>query len=320
MPTRPPFAFCLPEPAALLREADGWAAGLEDPAGAYRAVTGFAGALAAISETAEPREWARFRSALLSHPMTQVLRRDPLVAHAWRSSGPPAEIDAMLDDLMLRHPDRDPLVRRADAIGQNVHAVTTSLPIPDSVRERRRVLFRLADAVAEQRQQAEILAVNPGLMREAGSSVSGPAGRIRRWVALLPSSVQAQEVFQAMPLPWVVPCVGNTLTMLQREDLLGRFDLVYANALERLTDASAEALAVAAFSRLKPGGRLFLACLSPGASDCAFWCLSGRRTLHRRDEAAMARISAALPPNEVAGRHIFANMGDTLVYLDVLKH
>jgi hypothetical protein len=319
MRNRLPFLAPPAEPAALPRLADGWAAALESPSAAYRAVTGLVAALAAVADQADVREWALMRATLSSHRLSQLLRRDPLVAYAWRSGGDVADGQAMLDDLMLRHPERDAIVGRADRIGQNVYAATSSLPACDATRDRRRLIARIADAMAESRQPAEILAITPGYMREAEASIAAPAGRIRRWVALLPTADQAAEISRANPLPCIEPLVGSTLAMLLRHDILGVFDFVYCKSIETMADATAEALAVAAFARLKPGGRMLLGCRAPGAVDTAFWSFGTKRDTMLRDEAGLARLVSALPPREVAARAIFSGMNETIAYLEVEK-
>jgi hypothetical protein len=314
-----PFLASPPEPAALLRLADGWAEALEDTGAAYRAVHGFVTALAAVADGADQRAWSLVRAALATHRLTQLLRRDPLVAYAWRSGASDANAVAMRDDLMLRHPVRDPMVGRADPIARNVHAATTSLPACDAMRDRRRLIARMADSIAESRQGAEVLAITPGYMREAEASIAGPAGRIVRWVALLPTAEQAAEISRAVPLPWIEPMVGSTLATLMRGDLLGSFDLVYCKGIESLGDSAAEALAVAAFARLKPGGRMLLGCQAPAAIDAAFWSLGGQHGEQARDEARLARLVTALPPREVASRALFASMNEAIAFLEVEK-
>jgi hypothetical protein len=319
MRNRVPFLATPPEPRALLRLADGWAEALEDPGAAYRAVHDLVMALAAVADGADQREWTLVRATLATHRLTQLLRRDPLVAYAWRSGGNSADAEAMVDDLMLRHPLRDPMIGRAEAIGQNVYAATSSLPAADATRGRRRLISRLADATAEHGDAAEILAITPGYMREAETSVAGPAGRIARWVALVPTAEQATTISKGIPLPWVVPLVGSTLATLLRRDMLGSFDLVYCKAIDTLPDPAAEALVVAAFSRLKPGGRMLIGCQAPGAIDAAFWSLGTKRETYRRDEAGLARLVTALPPREVASRALFSAINASIAYLEVRK-
>jgi hypothetical protein len=319
MRNRVPFLASPAEPAALLRLADGWAEALGDPTSAYRAVNDLVTALASVADGADAREWALVRATLATHRLAQLLRRDPLVANAWRSGGNGADALAMVDDLMLRHPERDRMIGRADAIGQNVYAATSSLPAADATRGRRRLLCRLADSMAERGHPAEILAITPGYMREVESSVAGPAGRIARWVALLPTADQATEISRAMPLPWVVPLVGSTLATLLRRDILGDFDFVYCKAIETMPDPAAEALTVAAFSRLKPGGRMLLGCKAPGAIDMAFWSLGTKRDLYLRDEAGLARLVTALPAQDVASRALFSGINECTAYLEVVR-
>lgn len=314
-----PYLVPAPGPAALLRRADDWAAALDDPTSAHRAISELVTTLASLSEVAEPSEWALLRSALAAHPLVALLRRDPLVSLAWRALPGGPEAEALLDDLMLRHPSREEMVARADAVGRNVHAATSSLPACDATRDRRRMIARCADQVAEERQHAEILGITLGYLREAEASLAGPAGRIGRWVALVPSSDQSASISRAMPLPWVVPVVGNALTTLLRPDRLGSFDLVYCKALETMSDGAAEALAVAAFARVRRGGRLLLGCRAPGALDAAFWAFGGKSQYHLRDETRLARLVSALPPQELGGRKLFSSMNEAISYLEIEK-
>lgn len=303
---------------ALVRFADAASTGLEDAVAAYRAVCEFVAQLAAAADAADAGEWSALRRSLSDHPFTHALRRDPLVACAWRS-GRAAAPDLMLGDLMLRHPKAEPLVRAAARVGRNIYAATSSLPLPDATRDRRRLIARIADAVAEERPGAEILAIAPGFMREAEASLAGPSGSISRWVALVSEADTAAEIARSFPVPWVVPIQRRTLATLLRPDLLGTFDFVYCKSLEVLADSVAEALIVGAFCRLRRGGRLLLACRAPGAADAAFWALGSDMPPILRDEAMLARLSGALDPRQVALRRGFAGVNEAIAYLEVVK-
>jgi SAM-dependent methyltransferase len=303
--------------AGLVRLADSCAAELEDPASAYRAVGRFVAALAAAADQADSREWSVLRRALSLHPLAGKLRRDPLVAQAWRAGS--AAPETTLGDLMLRHPEAERLVRAADRVGRNIYAATSALPGPEAVRDRRRLIARVADSIAEQRPGAEILAIAPGHMREAEATLAGPSGGIRRWVGLVSEPEAATEIARSLPLPWVLPIRRSPLATLLRPDLLGQFDFAYCKSLEIMADAVAESLLVAAFARLRPGGRLLVACRSPGAPDAAFWALAGESVPYPRDEAMLARLSGALDPREIAARRAFGGINEAIAYLEVVK-
>ncbi|WP_291298224.1 hypothetical protein [Elioraea sp.] len=307
-----------------MARADAWADQIRDPTGAYRVVAEMVSDLAAMAEVCDNAEWGLLRSALLAHPLSQLLRRDPLLARAWRRCDALGQMgvgqqDAVLVDLMLRHPESEVLLRRADDIGRNVYEATSALPGCEAMRDCRRLLARLGDSVAERRWGAEILGIGPAYMREAALSLSGPAGGIRRWVGLVPYQDDATVIARSMPVPWVIPYVARTLPTLLRPDLLGSFDLVYCTGLDQLPDQSAELLMVAAFARVRPGGRLLLAGHDGGGGDAAFWRLAAATVLHQRDEARFAGLAAALPPRDIAARRVFRSINDAMVYLEVEK-
>lgn len=317
MRNRVQFFLEVLDTAGLLRIADACLRDLDDPVAAYRAVGRFVAALAAAADGADAREWSLLRRAVSLHPLIRELRRDPLVAHASQSG--PAAPETTLGDLMLRHPEGDRLVRAADRVGRNIYPATSALPAAEAMRDRRRLIARLADAVAEERRGAEILAVDPGYMREAEASLAGPSGGIRRWVGLVSEAASASEIARSLPLPWVVPLPRNTLATLLRSDLIGTFDFVYCKSLEVMPDALAESLIVAAFARLHSGGRLLVSCRAPGASDAAFWTLLGGSAMHLRDEAALSRLAGALDSREVAARRGFGGVNEAIAYLEVVK-
>jgi hypothetical protein len=317
------FLGTTPEPSRLLARADGWADQIRDATGAYRVVAEMASDLAGLAELCDDAEWSLLRAALLAHPLAQLLRRDPLLARAWRrgeagqhGAGPQ---DGVLVDLMLRHPESEALLRRADDIGRNVYEATSALPGCEAMRDCRRLLARLGDSVAERRWGAEILGIGPGFMREATLSLSGPAGGIRRWVGLVPHQDDATVIGRSMPVPWVIPYVARQLPTLLRPDLLGSFDLVYCTGLDQLPDQAAELLLVAAFARVKPGGRLLFAGHDRGGDDSAFWQLATGLVRNPRDEARFAGLMGALPPRDVAAQRVFRSMNGAMVYLEVEK-
>lgn len=306
-------------PAGILARADAWTSQIRDPTGAYRVVGELVSDLAAMAEVSTDAEWDQLRAALLAHPLSQLLRRDPLLSRAWRRGDAVGQQDAVLIDLMLRHPESEAMLRRADDIGRNVHEATSALPSCEAMRDCRRLLARLGDSVAERRWGAEILGISPGFMREAALSLSGPAGGIRRWVGLVPHQDEATVIARSMPVPWVIPYVARTLPTLLRPDLLGSFDLVYCTGLDQVPDQSAELLMVGAFTRVRPGGRLLLAGHDGGGGDAAFWRLGSGRARNPRDEARFAALASALPPGDVAGRRVFRGMNEAMVYLEVEK-
>jgi hypothetical protein len=308
-----------PEPNAVLARADGWAEMIRDPTGAHRAVVELVGAVAGVFASCDSREWSLFRSAFAAHPISALLRRDPMLERSLGRGTRGLAPDPVLGDLMLRHPSAEPIVRRADEIGRNLYAATCALPACEATRERNRLIARLADSLAERRWGAEILCIAPGFMREAEGSLSGAGGGLRRWVGLVQEAERAAEIRRSMPVPWVVPIEGNTMANLLRGDLLGSFDLVYFKPLELIDDEAAAALAVAAFARVRPGGRLLLCCRASLSDDIAFWSLGPGVAFHGRDEAGLARLVTALPAAEIASSAVFSGVNEAMLFLEVTR-
>lgn len=313
-----PILFAPPEPADVIRLASLWAEQIHSATGAYRVVSELAAALAGIALGPAEEEFLPLRRALAQHPLTELLRRDPLTARAWtcdRSGRPP---DGEIADLMLRHPDAGRLIAAADAVGRNVFAATSGLPTCEAVREHRRFIARLADQAAEERHGARILCIAPAHLREAELSAAGSPGGIRRWVALVDDHETASDIAAELPVPWVVPHVGPIIDTLAEDDLGEPFDFVYCKSIAYFSQQQAEAIIRLSFARLRPGGRLMLSTWAAAAPDRAFWILGGAR-LSARDESQVARLVTVLPEAEIAERRLFPSINGALLYLEVVR-
>ncbi len=313
-----PLLFAPTEPAELLRLAGLWAEQIHSASGAYRVVSELSAALASIALGPAEEELQPLRAALASHALTGLLRRDPLVARAWRSNPGRRAPDRQLADLMLRHPDAEPIVAAADAVGRNVFAATSGLPTCEAVREHRRLLARLADQAAEERPGARILAIAPPHLREAEIAAEGPTGGIGRWVGLVEDAATATAIATELPLPWVTLHAGRVIGALDRYDLGGVFDFAYCKSIAYFPTGEAEAITRLAFARLRPGGRMLLTTWAAASPDRAFWSLGGAR-LVARDEAQLARLVTVLPESEIAERRVFPSINGALLYLEVIR-
>jgi SAM-dependent methyltransferase len=297
----------------LLRRCDGWNMMLDEAFGALAVLSGLVAALDRLARTSGQAAWSAVRAGLAGHPLAMRLRQDPLIGRAWRRGPAGLGGDPVLGDLLLRHPDVAHLVTEASPLGRDLHVASTGLPWPVAVRERQRVIARLADAAAERRHGAEILAVAPGLMREAPLSLAGSGGEIARWIALDDDAAVLAGVHRAMPVPWVQPVQADPLSALAQAQGLGRFDLIYQKILDLWDDAAAAALVRAAVARLRPGGRLVLCNRAPDTQDGAFWSLGAGRRRCMRDEAALEAVLRAADPARIAACRAVRTMNGVFV-------
>lgn len=274
----------------LLRRCDGWTIALDEPFGAIVVMGEFVAALDRLRRESGPAAWAAVRAGLACHPLAMRLRQDPLIGRAWCRASGRWTGDPVLGDLLLRHPGAARLIAEASPLGRDLNVASSGLPWPAAARERQRLIARLVDSTAERRHGAEILAVAPGLMREAPQSLAGPDGAIARWVALDEDPSVLAAIDRAMPVPWVQPLRGDPLRMLACAGLSGRFDLIYQKILDLWDDAAAEALVRAALALLRPGGRLVVCNRAPGAADEPFWSLGAGRRRTLRDEASLGAL------------------------------
>ncbi|GJD58787.1 class I SAM-dependent methyltransferase [Methylobacterium dankookense] len=290
-------------------------------AGEAAARTGAAiDALRAIREAAGEGAWPEVAlGTVRAHPLAELLWSCPLTAHAYRRPrGYPG--DAGLLDLIYRHPDAAEAVAAAGDIGRAVYAVTRDSAPCRSVRERREILARTIDRVAEERPGAEMLAVACGHLREAEISAALGAGRVARFLATDQDAESLRVVAdRARTLPPAIACRPRSVRdfIAAREDL-GRFDLIYAAGLyDYLDDRIAARLTRRLFALLKPGGRLVVANFLPGLGEQGYMEAFMDWWLIYRTEAAIRGFAGEISENDIRAARYFPDEAGCVGYLEL---
>lgn len=303
--------------ADLLRHCDAWVLTLDEPLGAHAVLTELVPALHELRAAAGSRDWPAVRAAMAGHPLALRLLQDPLIARAWRRGPQGVASDTALADLLLRHPASTALVDAATPLGRNLYTASAGLPWPEATRERQRIVARLVDATAERRHGATVLAVNPGLMREAPLSSAASRGGIARWFALEADPAVLAALHSQMPLPWLHPIQRHPLEALEREPPAANVDLIYQKTLELWDDDAAQRLIAAALGLLRPGGRLVLCNRVAEAGDDAFWSLGTGRPRTMRDETGLKRLVALAGPRRQGAVHTARTMNGAIAVIVV---
>lgn len=111
-----------------------------------------------------------------------MLHQDPLTLRGFsKPRGYPG--DAVLLDFIYRHPFQEAELDKASLIGRAVCEYMVSRPAAESVRWRRKLLAQLFDEIVKRVQNAEILSVACGHLREAANSVAMQNNLVHRFIA-----------------------------------------------------------------------------------------------------------------------------------------
>lgn len=229
----------------------------QEPAAAI--VDRLAGRLHRLRREAGVGVWRQLIPLAQQHRVAEYLLQDPFTR--WSFEKPRGYSgDAGLLDIYYKHPSADGIVASSSALGREIYAYTSEAPSSAAGRERRDILARTVDDTARRVDNAEVLAIACGHLREAELSEALAAGRLKRWVGLDQDPVSVGIVSDNMAGTAVEAVEGSVRGILRRAYTLGTFDLVYASGLyDYLPRAVGIRLLQRAMELVKPGGAFLFA-------------------------------------------------------------
>jgi SAM-dependent methyltransferase len=234
--------------------------------GAWRALAWTVGALEQLRMVSTPDAWRTAVTTARAHPTHAVLEEDPYIKRARLKPCGHAG-DAETIDYVYRRRAPGPEVTGR---GRDIHGVTTSLPIASAMRVRLGVVAAAISATLAATPGAVVLSVACGHMRELhdlpaqalkGATIIGIDQDVETTHRL--TTLHADAGVQAHRLG-----IGN---LIKGEGQLPPADLIYASGLfDHLDEHVTMALLRALIPRLRPGGRLLIANLTPANTERAF--------------------------------------------------
>jgi len=229
----------------------------QQPAAAI--VDRLAGRLHDLRREAGPGVWRQLIPIAQQHGVAKYLLQDPFTR--WSFEKPRGYSgDAGLLDIYYKHPSAAGILAASSALGRDIYAYTSEAPSSVAGRERRDILARSVDETAGRVQEAEILAIACGHLREAESSEALAGGRLKCWVGLDQDPVSVAIVNRDLAGTVVEARDGSVRGILRRAYCLGTFDLVYASGLyDYLPRAVGIRLLQRAMELVKPGGEFLFA-------------------------------------------------------------
>ncbi len=256
-----------------------------------------------LREGQDRQSWNDIRARLRAHDLNRLLREDPLVFHADKPA-------AVVQDLLVGHPDAAPLMRATTRAGMDLFAASRRFGWMGALAGRNEFLARMVDAVALDREHVEILTLGAGHLREAALVNTLP--RLRRWVAVEPDDERRRVLRAGLPRGTTFQLPRCSLRGFARQPLgRGRFDLIAIPSLpegEGWSMPALAALVASAFSVLKPGGRLVLCAPAATPAEAAWmetflgWMPVWRSM--REVETMLANV----PAEECAEQRLFTSL------------
>lgn len=212
-----------------------------------------------IRKTSTVAIWKALIPVAQKHPLSEYLLQDPFTR--WSFSKPRGYSgDAGLLDIIYQNQAAAEFIESSTDLGKEIFAYTIEAPSSVAARERREILAQTVDAVGNRIENAEVLSIACGHLRESELSETLKSGRLKRWVALDQDPVSVAIVNEANKGTAVQGVEGNVAELMRRNHSLGEFDLVYASGLyDYLPRAVAVRLTQRLLELVKDDGEFFFA-------------------------------------------------------------
>jgi len=278
------------------------------------------GGLSTIRHRSAPASWDAFcRVSCVGHPVRFLIHQDPLTERAFfKPRGYPG--DAVLLDLFYGEEGIRPYVAEATPIGQEIYRYTSAGMAATALRRRKEVLARMIDRVSESHQDAHIMTVGCGHLREAALSHALRQRQIERFIAVDRDPDSLRVVREKWGLYGVETVESTVNELIHSIPFLGRFTMVYAaGPYDLLPRPAAVRLTNALFEATRPGGLLLVTNFLQGIHDVGYMEAFMDWRIHYRNAADMFALTQQLPESEIADRRTFAEETGGIVFLAVRR-
>lgn len=258
-------------------------------------------------------EWHVFcLESTRAHPLRELLHQCPYSRHSFaRPRGYAGDAD-LIDYVYSRRETSAP------TLGQDIYRFLYEQPGPRSVRERRSILAREIDTIAERVSRPRILSVACGHLREAELSRALAEGRVGSFLAVDQDKESLAEVARQHPGGAVQPVCDTVRSIILGRSRFPGQDLIYSAGLyDYLAGGTAQRLTRRLFDMLRPGGRLVLANFALSTPDAGYLEAFMDWWLVYRDEEEMRGLTAEIDPKQLASVNMFRDSVGHVIYLEL---
>lgn len=274
-----------------------------------------AGQLHFLREKYHSGVWREIIPIIQDHEVSDYFLQDPFTL--WSFEKPRGYSgDAQLLDFIYGHESVQDRIAAASPLGMALYEYTKDASSSVAVRERRDILTKYVDQIAASvGNDAEILTIAAGHLREANRSVALAEAKIRRWVALDQDPLSVGAITRDFAGTCIEAVDGSVRGILSGRQQLGTFDFVYAAGLyDYLVDKVSIKLTRRCLDMLKPGGTFLFANFSQDIGVDGYMESFMNWALLLRTEEDMWRIINASIDPEAFEAEVFFGENRNIVY------
>jgi SAM-dependent methyltransferase len=315
-----PTKNCSANPFSIVTEVFGQIAAAADPNSLRRLVHPLGRATEILRRHLPAGAWRVAVERLRQHPGFAVLQQDPYTSRCFEKPRGYAG-DAVMLDYIYRPPFLSP--PEASWQGEAVYAYTCEGSASRSVRNRRALLARTVDDLAEARGPAKVRAASLacGHLREAELMAYIDSKYVENFWAVDQDRLSVAECETSYGGRPITAIEGSVLDLLKgRHSEIHSLDLFYAAGLfDYLPDRLARKLILAMFGRLRSGGKLLIANFLPDTADRGYMEAYMDWWLIFRSEADLIGLTSGLAENAVARQRTFCEAEQNIAFLEITK-
>ncbi len=258
-------------------------------------------------------EWHVFcLESTRSHPLRELLHHCPYSRHGYERPRGYAGDAELIDYVYAQR------ATAATPLGQSIYQFLYQQTGPQSVRERRLILAKEIDTIADRVRKPQVLSIACGHLREAELSCAVRERRVGRFLAVDQDQSSLEEVARQHPGGIVQPVCHDVRSIVRGRTVYEPQDLIYSAGLyDYLSQNVAQRLTHRLFKMLKPGGRLVIANFALSTPDAGYLEAFMDWWLVYRDEEQMRDLAAEIDPAQVGRLNMFRDSVGHVIYLEL---
>ena len=275
-------------------------------------------ALFFLHQKVDKKSWKNIvNNVLLSHPVREILHKDPFTHRAFSKPRGYAGDAVMIDYIYGHHGETE----FTDALGKTIYDMSINSPSTRAVRNRLNFMANKLNSIFKQNHEAEILSVACGHCREFGLCDPIDFNKAGRFIAM-DQDTESLEIVEKDYGKYGIQSINSSVTsLIKNKGPDGKFDLVYALGLyDYLNQRLAQKLTENMFNRLKPGGELVVANFLPDILDVGYMESYMGWELVYRDHNQMQDLVSLIKSNEIASQEIFTEPERNIIFLQLRKN
>ena len=273
-------------------------------------------ALTDCRQTKTKEEWEETcKSIVVPHPITKLILQDPCTKHSFEKPKGYAGDATLIDYFYKLNKSKD-----HSELANQLLKMTISRPAGVAVNERAIYIANELDELAETTENAKVLSIACGYLREARLSKAVFRSQFETFIAFDQDKECIDDINSDLSSFGIEGHEGNIVALMKDTYEFGTFDYIYsAGLLDYLSINLSRRLLKYLFNKLNPGGSILVTNFIPNIEDAGYMEAFMQWFLIYKTLPEMDSIASGINPNQLARKELFRDKHNQLIYLKLTK-